>query len=503
MNYLDVLSPQLVYVGDGNEEIDADYSLELVHEQGGGLLLNWAVVRFIINIRYFEFWPDLRDYDYMAFHIRNQEARPQNLYLRLRITCEGGDLCCYVKMRKIYMVDRRMRTVIYPQFCEDDRREAAERVCFYIPASFDGWCVIPCTSYNIPSFSSMTEEGCLELLEIESKRWRNRKNSGGKDDRVIPFFLEFSMMESADRELGSFMVDRLHFASGALPLPGLCGDRFPQPEKYPRDEMTEADMYYIFNLSENSAALSLVKITDEDWSGSGVVFQGRGYFWPAQKGVVFLKGAELPFKAVYPYRSSRICFNQADGSENVVLTNILMLQMQDEYPWLTSMFDRISEAFKEDQPSAYLEAKGLLLQLLAKLYKQAMLEKNGVPFVSEHTSLTNYKMIKQVRRRLEENCTSDITLSELAQMCSVSQEHLCREFKKYTKVTPIEYLVSCRIRKAKKLLENTDWSIARIAEQCGFQTASYFYVAFKKREQMTPKDYRNLYKIYRENERKE
>ena len=502
MNYLDLLNPQLVYAGEGNAKMNADYSLELVHEQGGGLLLNWAVVRFFINVRYFDYWPDLRDYDYLAFHIRNQEARPRKLSLRLCITYEGGYSCHYVKMRKIYMVDRHMRTVIYPQFYADDRREAAERAHFCVPASFDGWCVVPCTSYNIPSFSSMTEEGCLEFLANESRRWQHRKHkdSGGS---VIPLFLEFAMIEPPERGLGSFLVDRLHLALGDLPLPGLCGDRFPRPTQYPRDEMTEADMYYIFNLSENSAALSLVKITDEEWSGSGVVLRGKGCFWTAQKGSVFLRGSELPVKAVYPYRSSRICFNQADGSENVVLTHIIILQMQEEYSWLKSMFDKISKAFQKGQDSGYLEAKGCLIQLLAKLYEYAELQQTSVPLLDKPVCLENYEMVKQIRKRLEENYASDITLSQLAEKYSVSQAHLSREFKKYTNCSPIEYLVFCRIRKAKELLVNTEWSIARIAEQCGFQTASYFYVAFKKREQMTPKDYRNLYKIYRENGRKE
>lgn len=493
---IDSLNPQLLYVGDGNEEVNADYSLELVQEQGGGLLLNWAVTRFFINIRYFEIWPDLRDYDYLAFHIRNQEARPQNLYLRLRITYEGGFSSYYVRMRKVYMVDRHMRTVIRPQFCRDDQEEGAERARFCMPESFDGWCVVPLTSYNIPSFSSMTKDGCLELLANESFRWQHRKRRDSSGS-VIPFYLEFTMVETPGRELGGFLVDRLHLASGALPLPGLCGDRFPQPAQYPRDGMTEAEMRYIFDSHANSAVANLVKVTDEDWSGSGIAFRGKGYFWPAERGVVFLKSPNLEVKAVYPYRSSRICFNQAGGSGNVFLTNILMLQMQEEYSWLASMFERISEAFQTGQCSDYLEAKGLLLQLLAKLYRQATIERNGFSSLNARASLENYEMIERVKWYLEENCTDNITLRELAQMCSVSQEHLCREFKKYTKVTPIEYLVSCRIRKAKKLLENTEWSIARIADQCGFQTASYFHVAFKKREQMTPKDYRNLYKIYR------
>jgi AraC-like DNA-binding protein len=51
-----------------------------------------------------------------------------------------------------------------------------------------------------------------------------------------------------------------------------------------------------------------------------------------------------------------------------------------------------------------------------------------------------------------------------------------------------------RHRKAKEILLTTDNDIAVIADEVGYQSASYFIRVFKEFEDMTPKQYRNLLK---------
>ena len=51
-----------------------------------------------------------------------------------------------------------------------------------------------------------------------------------------------------------------------------------------------------------------------------------------------------------------------------------------------------------------------------------------------------------------------------------------------------------RIDESKKLLENTDYSIAEISKLIGFSSQSYFSQAFKKKTLMTPNEYRRSVK---------
>ena len=59
--------------------------------------------------------------------------------------------------------------------------------------------------------------------------------------------------------------------------------------------------------------------------------------------------------------------------------------------------------------------------------------------------------------------------------------------------TPMEYLLRFRIEQSKLLLMQTDWTVARIAEEVGFNQAPYFSSCFSRLEGMSPRQYRQLF----------
>jgi AraC-like DNA-binding protein len=61
-------------------------------------------------------------------------------------------------------------------------------------------------------------------------------------------------------------------------------------------------------------------------------------------------------------------------------------------------------------------------------------------------------------------------------------------------ITLRQYIISYRLKMAKKLLETTNRSAGEIAEECGFTDASYFAKTFKAAFGITPKEYRNSFK---------
>ena len=67
---------------------------------------------------------------------------------------------------------------------------------------------------------------------------------------------------------------------------------------------------------------------------------------------------------------------------------------------------------------------------------------------------------------------------------------LSGEFKKLSSVSPIEYMLSCRYREAKFLLETTDRSIINISRDLGFSSGNYFSQSFQKRFGVTASAYR-------------
>jgi AraC family transcriptional regulator len=58
-------------------------------------------------------------------------------------------------------------------------------------------------------------------------------------------------------------------------------------------------------------------------------------------------------------------------------------------------------------------------------------------------------------------------------------------------ITPHQYLLTCRIKKAQQLLHQKSLSLAEISLQVGFHDQSRFTSVFRKRVGFTPKQYRD------------
>ncbi len=91
---------------------------------------------------------------------------------------------------------------------------------------------------------------------------------------------------------------------------------------------------------------------------------------------------------------------------------------------------------------------------------------------------------------LQNNFTSDISLSEIARMSSVTPVHFSRMFKKETGFGFCEYLTILRLQKAESLLsQSPKTSITQIAAECGFADSNYFSVKFKNMYGVSPKSF--------------
>jgi YesN/AraC family two-component response regulator len=86
-----------------------------------------------------------------------------------------------------------------------------------------------------------------------------------------------------------------------------------------------------------------------------------------------------------------------------------------------------------------------------------------------------------------------ISIEETADRLGVSTATLINNFKKETGKTPSAYLLDLRIRKARRLLRSSQYSIQQIAESVGIFDANYFVKCFRKVNGMTPSDYRKGY----------
>jgi len=88
--------------------------------------------------------------------------------------------------------------------------------------------------------------------------------------------------------------------------------------------------------------------------------------------------------------------------------------------------------------------------------------------------------LKKMLTFIQTNCAEKITLEQIAASAEISTRECLRSFQLTLKMSPFEYLIDCRVRKAANLLQNTSDSITDIAFSCGFSSSSYFCRIFKK-----------------------
>ena len=98
-------------------------------------------------------------------------------------------------------------------------------------------------------------------------------------------------------------------------------------------------------------------------------------------------------------------------------------------------------------------------------------------------------LMEQIRRYIREGDLKTVQLHSVAQRFSYSPNYLNHVFKTATGVTILEYITSCRIARAKELMESTGMNLAEIAEEVGYSHATYLSIVFKKQEGITPKQY--------------
>ncbi len=65
-----------------------------------------------------------------------------------------------------------------------------------------------------------------------------------------------------------------------------------------------------------------------------------------------------------------------------------------------------------------------------------------------------------------------------------------RNFKHYTGMTPMQYIISVRMTHAQQLLSTTDYTITEISAVVGYDNPLYFSRLFKKQIGLSPTDYR-------------
>lgn len=91
------------------------------------------------------------------------------------------------------------------------------------------------------------------------------------------------------------------------------------------------------------------------------------------------------------------------------------------------------------------------------------------------------------------NLDQDLAVERLAAHATMSIRNFTRRFRDLTGLSPARWVLARRLDDARQLLETTGWSIARVAESCGFGSPVTFRQNFLAAFSTTPTSYRSRF----------
>lgn len=161
----------------------------------------------------------------------------------------------------------------------------------------------------------------------------------------------------------------------------------------------------------------------------------------------------------------------------------IMAFMPDE-PAHSSVINKIRASFELDTHRFAYELE--LRETLERIWLDML---SLIPDERSDTYASSIK-IKQMMVFVQEHYSEKLKISDIADAAYVSERDCYRVFQTFLHTTPADYLKSCRMQAACRMLAGSNDSVTRISYACGFSSSSFFGKVFLAEMGMTPTEYR-------------
>lgn len=161
--------------------------------------------------------------------------------------------------------------------------------------------------------------------------------------------------------------------------------------------------------------------------------------------------------------------------------------------WLNLFRQIINEYHRQ---RSYREtALGLLLAQLVLLMAGNMTGGGRRQSGISATESIRQAKINNVVRYLHQHYRERVSLKDAAKSAAMSVSALSHDFRRFTGLAPIDYLINYRLSQAVAMMGDPRLKISAVAEAVGFASPYYFCRQFKKRYRFPPRAYyRRIYR---------
>lgn len=146
------------------------------------------------------------------------------------------------------------------------------------------------------------------------------------------------------------------------------------------------------------------------------------------------------------------------------------------------LFQNIIESVQHSLPGYRQQIAGMTIQLLGII--------NTILQHHEYSHDPVEKMITKAKFVIQQSFEDHLDMEALAKSLPMGYSSFRKAFKRITGESPNQYHLNLRLKRAKNLLVTTVLNISEIAYQTGFESVFYFSRLFKKKNGISPSDFR-------------
>lgn len=203
--------------------------------------------------------------------------------------------------------------------------------------------------------------------------------------------------------------------------------------------------------------------------------------------------------SAYYCAATDIRFPGLDANHLMARTRPAVIPSGDAFTAIDSLFAVMCQTASEQrgaagasqissQQSSRAEACHYLLRALLVIIHSLMTDE--APIIQTLDS----ELSQKIKEYLDQHYQEDLTLSDIADQFHINPYYLAHLFKEIAGYSPMQYLIRRRIGEAQSLLQNSDWTVSRIATHVGYNNINHFHSAFVKLVGMAPGQYRKNWK---------
>lgn len=158
-------------------------------------------------------------------------------------------------------------------------------------------------------------------------------------------------------------------------------------------------------------------------------------------------------------------------------------------PTLRLFMTAIGSSLDQPPRASALKVEYLSYALAAHLLRSHSTAGPG-PIPPRPVDTLNARQLAAIGEYVDTRLSETVTVTELAAIAGLGRSQFLRRFKASTLVSPYQYVMMRRIRKARQYLADPQLDVLSIAILCGFSNRAHFASTFRRALGLTPGEYR-------------